>query len=153
MARDPIPTHAFSLVIVRRGAEFLLVKERKHGQRWYIPAGRVEPGETLADAAVRETLEESGVPVALDGILRIEHTPAPGGARLRAIFTAHPTSDVAPKSVPDDESLGAAWVTLADLHRYELRGQEVRTLLEHVEAGGTVHPLSLLVPEGTPWPH
>lgn len=39
----------------------LLVHEARHGGGWYLPAGRVEMGETLVDAAVRETLEESGV--------------------------------------------------------------------------------------------
>src|SRR5207244_8947752 len=110
MPRDPIPTWFFALVVVRRGDRFLLVHERKHGQLWYLPAGRVEPGETFAQAAVRETLEEAGIAIALDGIVRLEHTPIEGGARMRAIFVAHPTDDRPPKATPDDESLGAAWV-------------------------------------------
>ena len=55
MSRLPIPTWFFVLVVVRRGEQFLLVHERKHGQLWYLPAGRVEPGETFVEAAVRET--------------------------------------------------------------------------------------------------
>jgi 8-oxo-dGTP pyrophosphatase MutT (NUDIX family) len=74
MPRDPIPTWYFALVVVRQGNRFLLVHERKHGQGWYLPAGRVESGETLTQAAVRETLEETGVPVVLDGVLRVEHS-------------------------------------------------------------------------------
>jgi 8-oxo-dGTP pyrophosphatase MutT (NUDIX family) len=75
MPREPIPTWYFALVVVRLQHRFLLVHERKHGQNWYLPAGRVEPGESLVEAARRETLEESGVPVVIEGILRIEHTP------------------------------------------------------------------------------
>ena len=48
MSRTPSATWFFALVVVRRGDRFLLVHERKHGQTWYLPAGRVEPGETLA---------------------------------------------------------------------------------------------------------
>jgi phosphatase NudJ len=152
MARLPIPTYAFALVVVRLGHRFLLVHERKHGQLWYLPAGRVEPGESLAAAAVRETLEESGVPVVLEGILRIEHTPDPGGgARLRVFFLARPRDDTPPRQVPNSESLGAAWVSLEELPRYPLRGDEVREILESVCAGRPVYPLSLLTYEGAPW--
>jgi phosphatase NudJ len=34
----------------------------------------VDPGETFAEAAVRETIEEAGILVTLKGILRVEHT-------------------------------------------------------------------------------
>jgi phosphatase NudJ len=148
LSRDPVPTWYFALVIVRRGEQFLVVHERKHGQLWYLPAGRAEPGETLVAAAVRETREEAGIPIVVDGVVRIEHTPMPGGARVRAIFVARPADDTPLKSAPDDESLGAAWVTLADLDQLALRGPEVRTLFEHVARGGAVYPLAVLGHEG-----
>jgi len=58
--RDPTPTWFYVLVVVRQGDRFLLVHERRFNQPWYLPAGRVEPGETLTKAAVRETPEENG---------------------------------------------------------------------------------------------
>jgi phosphatase NudJ len=42
MSREPIPTWYFALVVVVSGDRFLRVHERKHGQLWYLPAGRVE---------------------------------------------------------------------------------------------------------------
>ena len=150
MARDPIPTWYFALVIVRKDGRFLLVHECKHGQLWYIPAGRAEFGEPLPAAACRETLEETGVPIRLTGLLRLEHTPILGGARVRAVFLAEPIDDTGPKSVPDSESLGAAWVSVAELAQYPLRGPEVTELLRYVEEGATVYPLTLLVPEDAP---
>lgn len=151
MARDPIPTWCYALVVVRKGDRFLLVHECKHGQLWYLPAGRVEPGESFRDAAVRETREEGGIPVRLTGVLRVEHSPGPTGTRLRVVFLAEPADDTPPKGVPDAESLGAAWVTPAELSGYALRGNEVRELFEYVAAGGVVHPLSVLQPEGRPY--
>ena len=151
MARQPIPTWFFALVVVRRGDQFLLVQESKHGQLWYLPAGRVEAGETFVDAARRETLEESGVPVRIVGVLRVEHTPTPTAARVRVVFLAEPVDDTPPKSTPDDESLGAAWVSLADLDRYPLRGTEVREMFAYVADGRAVFPLSILKPEGMPY--
>lgn len=152
MPRAPIPTWFFAVVIVRKHDRFLLVHERKHGQLWYLPAGRVEPGESFFDAAVRETLEETGVLVRLDGVLRVEHTPSAGGMRVRVIFTASAVDDRPPRTEPDAESLGAAWVSLAELHRYPLRGEEVREVLGYVAGGGVVNPLSAVAFEADPWP-
>jgi phosphatase NudJ len=152
--RSPIPTWYFALVVVRRGVdEFLLVHERKHGQRWYLPAGRAEPGETLAQAALRETKEESGIDVVLEGVLRIEHSPAPDGtARVRAIFLARPADVLAPlKRTADEHSLEARWVRLSALGTLELRGDEVRELFQAVANGRSYAPLDLLALEGTSW--
>lgn len=150
MARDPIPTWYFAVVVVRHRDRFLLVHERKHGGGWYFPAGRVEPGETLAAAAQRETLEEAGIPIALDGILRVEHTPGSSNARVRVLFTAHPVDDTPPKSLPDEHTLGAAWVTLDDLASLPLRGAEVERVLGEVARGAPVYPMSLIAIEGAP---
>ncbi|MFI5378258.1 MAG: NUDIX domain-containing protein [Tepidisphaerales bacterium] len=151
MPRDPIPTWCFSLVVVRRGDRFLLVHERKHGQLWYLPAGRVEFGESFMAAARRETLEEAGIPIRITGVIRIEHSHLPSGARMRVIFLAEPADDTPPKSIPDDESLGAAWVTLGELDQHPLRGDEVRELFEYIASGGRVSPASILQHEGMPY--
>lgn len=151
MARPPIPSYFYALVVVRKGDRFLLVDELHKKGGWYLPAGRAEAGEDVCDAARRETLEESGVPVVLDGILRVELTPLPEITRCRVFFLAHPADDRAPKSVPDKESLGAAWVGLDQLATLKLRGREVVDVLGYVAAGGTVYPLSLLTAEGAPW--
>jgi phosphatase NudJ len=150
MARRAIPTWFFVLVVVRRGDRFLVVHERKHGQLWYLPAGRVEPGETLVAAAHRETMEETGVPIELEGILRVEHTPMADGARVRVIFLARPADATQPRSEPNDETLGAAYVTLAELDRLALRGDEVRDLFAYVERGAQGAPMALLAYEGAP---
>jgi phosphatase NudJ len=152
MPREPIPTWFFSLVVVQREDRFLLVQERKHDQMWYLPAGRVEPGETLAAAAIRETLEETGIPVRLVGIVRVEHSPALSHSRMRVFFLAEPLDDSPPKSIPDEESLGATWVRLDELSKFPLRGDEVRELFEYVAMGGPVYSLDVLQREGAPFP-
>ncbi len=151
MAREAIPTWFFAMAVVRLGRRFLVVRERKHGQLWYLPAGRVEPGESFVEAAQRETLEESGVRVVVEGLLRVEHSPTPDGARVRVFVVARPDDDAPPKAAPDEHSLEARWVTLDELATLPLRGREVREVFEYVAHGGEVHPLSALTFEGAPW--
>ncbi|HEX8971612.1 NUDIX hydrolase [Oryzihumus sp.] len=50
--------------LVRRGERFLLLRRRDGrylGGQWDVPGGTVEPGETPAEAAVRECWEEAGL--------------------------------------------------------------------------------------------
>lgn len=141
-------TWHIALVVVRDGDRFVLVNE-KRDRGWYLPAGRVDPGESLEEGACREVREESGLHVELDGIIRFEFTPAYPNrdARMRAIFLAHPVGGTL-KTEPDDESLGAAWVTFDQLQYLRLRAPEVRSYIHHVLSGGPIAPMSILAYEG-----
>jgi len=44
-----------------RELQILLVTSKKQKGFWIFPKGHVEPGETAAQAGVRETIEEAGV--------------------------------------------------------------------------------------------
>ena len=152
MGREPIPTWFFALVVVRLGRRFLLVREAKHEKTWYLPGGRLNVGESLQDGARRETMEEAGIPVALEGVLRIEHNPSPSGhSRVRVIFVGRPRDDSPPKSVADDHSLEAGWFTLEEMKKLTLRGEEVAAACEHVSRGGIVYPLRIIGNEGGAW--
>lgn len=143
--RSPIPTWTFVLAVVQHGDRFLMVQERKHGNTWYLPAGRVEPGETLEAAIARETMEEGGIAIALTGIFQIERQVEDDGAWQRVCFLARPTDQRAPKSTADQESLGAAWKTAEEIARLPLRGGgEVIELLRLVQGGTTRSPLAVL---------
>ncbi|KAH3759233.1 NUDIX hydrolase [Pelomyxa schiedti] len=118
---------------------FVSVRER---DGWYLPAGRVDYGETFPTGAVRETLEEAGIPVNLEGILRIQHSFV-GFHRFRVIFLAHPADNTPLKTVPDEETLEARWVTTEELATKRLRSMEVLKIFKWVERGPPVYPLSL----------
>jgi hypothetical protein len=68
--------YGFSLVICRHPVTrtFLMCQEFA-GQGFWVPGGAVDPGESYATAAIRETLEEAGIDIELKGILALEHSP------------------------------------------------------------------------------
>lgn len=53
-------------LVTNAAGEILLVRTYKRG--WEIPGGQVEPGETLIEAAVRETQEEAGVTIEIKAL-------------------------------------------------------------------------------------
>jgi 8-oxo-dGTP diphosphatase len=57
------PKHIVSAatIVLNEQNEILLIKGPRRG--WEMPGGQVEEGESLRDAAIRETLEESGIKV------------------------------------------------------------------------------------------
>jgi hypothetical protein len=64
---------------------------------------------------------------------------------MRVIFLAEPLDDSQlPKSVPDYESVGASYVTIDELKKIKLRGDEPLIWFSYVENGGLINPLSIL---------
>jgi 8-oxo-dGTP pyrophosphatase MutT (NUDIX family) len=57
------PKHIVSAatIVLNEQNEILLIKGPRRG--WEMPGGQVEEGESLKEAAIRETLEESGIEI------------------------------------------------------------------------------------------
>ncbi len=82
--------HTTVAAICERDGKYLLVRENIDGRIVFNqPAGHLEPGETLLEAVVRETLEETRycfVPQALQGVYRYSPAAARDGTYLRFLF-------------------------------------------------------------------
>ena len=108
MPRQRIPSHFFVFVVVEHAGQVLVVREAKRGQLWYAPAGGLEAGETIRDAAIRETQEEAGVLVEPTALLRVEQNWFPSErdeglvSWWRYVVRARPVGALTPKSWPDD---------------------------------------------------
>ncbi|XP_039723963.1 8-oxo-dGDP phosphatase NUDT18 [Pteropus medius] len=109
--------------------EVLLIQEAKrecHGS-WYLPAGRMEPGETIVEALQREVKEEAGLHCEPLTLLSVEER---GPSWIRFVFLARPTGGVLKTSKEADaESLQAGWYPRTSLPT-PLRAHDILHLME-----------------------
>ena len=133
--------------VVERDGRYLLVRERSDGHLVYNqPAGHLEDRESLLEAVMRETLEETGwqfEPQAVIGLYRWRH-PGSQATYMRVCFTGAVTRQVA-EHPPDADIEDVAWLALEEIRarQDELRSPLVMRSIEDHRAGHA-HPLSLL---------
>ena len=109
--------HVTVACVVPDGERYLMVEEEVDGQLAYNqPAGHLEDGESLAAAAVRETLEETGWTVALEHLIGIQQwrSTEHGDAVVRFSFAARAASHE-PNRPLDTGIRRALWLTRAEI--------------------------------------
>jgi 8-oxo-dGTP pyrophosphatase MutT (NUDIX family) len=128
------PTHAGG-VVVRRDAgrtQFLLVTARRQPGEWVLPKGHIEGGESAAQAAAREVLEEAGVTASPIGELgELEYFTQRGRLRVQFFLMAF-----ASEGSPGEER-ERAWVD-ADEARRRLQHDDARSLITQAERRAAV---------------
>jgi 8-oxo-dGTP pyrophosphatase MutT (NUDIX family) len=135
--------------VVFDGHRYLLVEEtdKRSGQLVLNqPAGHLESGESLAEAALRETLEETGWRVTLKGLISVGlYTPPVGPVTYhRTTFLAEPEVQVGSELDPD--IIGIHWLEYPEIvaRSAKLRSPLVLDAIER-HRRGEIAPLSLLV--------
>ena len=103
--------------------------------RWSIPGGRVEPGESLPQAAAREAFEETGLRVRVGELLGELDIP---GADADTVYVV---SDYAAAVVggelrPGDDAADARWCTRAEAAALPL----TTDLLDYLDRYGAFDP-------------
>ena len=120
-------------VVVLRGNDVLLVRrgEPPRKDQWSIPGGKQERGETVRDAAHREIREETGVEIALiglvdvvDGIRRDET----GAAISHYTLIDFAAEWVSGEAVAGDDAAEARWTPLDGLDDYRLWSETRRII-------------------------
>jgi len=84
---------------------------------WSWPKGKVDPGETLPQTAVREILEETGLAIKLGLRIHVSNYVLPNGAHKEVHYWAARVSDAAvarSKFKPDDEVAEVRWVSVLE---------------------------------------
>jgi ADP-ribose pyrophosphatase YjhB (NUDIX family) len=74
-APEPTRLVPAASAIITDDAGHLLLAKRTDNQLWTIPGGTMEPGETIAETAVREVKEETGIDVEIVSLVGIYTNP------------------------------------------------------------------------------
>ena len=118
----PVPA---AIAVVFRGGRVLLVRRANPPDAglWGFPGGKIEPGETIERAAVRELAEETGIEAdacrvvtAVDAIDR----DASGALRRHFVLIAVLCRWLSGEPVAGDDALEARWFALDELDDEEL---------------------------------
>lgn len=134
-------TYIVACVLINEHNEVLMIQEAKQScaGKWYLPAGRLERGETIADGAVREVLEETGLHITVTTLLGLE---CAGGSWFRFVLTGRVNSgELKTPARADAESLQAKWIL--NLKELSLRANDI---LPIVELGRNYHAAATSAP-------
>ena len=101
--------------IIEQEGKYLLIQEARediHG-KWNLPAGRLDPGETVSEAAKREIYEECGFSVELTGVCQIGSWKLVDNIAIGIIFSTKIVGGEI--NFNPDEIMDAKWFTYDEI--------------------------------------
>jgi 8-oxo-dGTP diphosphatase len=136
------PDHPMAAVgaIVVKGSKILLVKRGQEPDKglWAIPGGHVELGETLAEAAEREILEETGIIIKARKIVyafdMIEKDDA-GHIRFHYVIVDFIADFINGELRAADDVSEARWVTAHEMYALPMNTITQKVLRETINFG------------------
>ncbi|MCL2589791.1 MAG: NUDIX hydrolase [Betaproteobacteria bacterium] len=116
------PSVTVAAVIERNGRFLLVEEETADGLQFNQPAGHLEANESLLQAVVRETMEETAHPFTPEYLVGIYQWPRPQGdaAYLRFAFSGW-VGESDPARTLDSGIVRTVWMTLEELHATHAR--------------------------------
>jgi ADP-ribose pyrophosphatase YjhB (NUDIX family) len=128
---------ATAVALFNSGGELLLL-HRKDNNKWTMPGGTLDFGESLTDCAIREVREETGLQIRITGLIGTYTDPhiliAYSDGEVRQEFTFVYAAETESGELKiDDESKEASWVPLISAVELPLAESPRRRLKDVVE--------------------
>ena len=121
-------------VCIKKGDKILMVQENKEGKKgkWNMPAGKLDNNESIIEAAIRETKEETNIDVDIKGLIAIQETVSSLGQLLIIYFLGEYISGEV--EFDNIEISDVKWMTeeeIKSLDKKDIRGGEtIDSILE-----------------------
>ncbi|MFC5828741.1 NUDIX hydrolase [Nonomuraea insulae] len=127
-------------VIVTNAAGELLMIRRTDNDNWAVPGGAIDLGESIPQAAIRETLEETGIVCEITGLAGTYSDPRhvilyTSNGEARQEFSIVLTGQaVSGEPTPSSESREVRWVHHSQVAELQM-DKSMRMRIEHFLAG------------------
>jgi 8-oxo-dGTP pyrophosphatase MutT (NUDIX family) len=114
-----------NVVVVNDNGDILLIR-RTDNNNWALPGGAIDLGESVAQAAIRETQEETGITPEITGLVGIYTDPHhvihyTSNDEIRQEFSIVLTGrPISGRPTPSSESSEVRWVPAAEVDGYEM---------------------------------
>lgn len=113
--------------VIEKDGKYLLVQEAKESCRgkWNLPAGHLDPRETMVDGAKREAKEETGCEVELTGVCQIGSRVRENEVFASVIFTTELVREEI--KIDPAEILDVKWFSYEEIvaMRSEIRNEDL----------------------------
>ena len=133
-----------NVVVVNEAGDVLMIRRSDNGN-WAVPGGAIDLGESMVQAAVRETREETGIECEITGLVGIYTDPKhlilyTSNGEVRQEFSILLTAVVTGgQPTPSSESSEVRWVPREDLADYQM-DRSMRLRLGHYLADRSDSP-------------
>lgn len=127
-----VPTLAVSAILV--DDDRLLLVRRGHGPAagtWAVPGGRVQAGETLAEAVTRELREETGIEGVCGPLVGVNEMLPDEGSEHVVVLAFEVSILESAEPAAADDAAEARWVDLGDVAEHRLSPGLAELLHDH----------------------
>lgn len=115
-------------------------KESKKG-KWNMPAGKLEDTESVIEAAIRETKEETNIDIKIKGLLAIQETISEMGQLIILYFVGEYVSgDI---KYNEEEIADVKWMTVEEIKSIDKKNIRGGETIDEILALAEKRPISL----------
>ena len=132
--------------VLEKDGKYLLVQEAQEKCRgkWNLPAGHMDPNETIFEATKREIREECGLEVELSGVCQIGNQKLENDAFVSMIFTTRVLDDDI--KFDPQEILDVKWFSYEEILSMKEQLRNEKLILGAIDniRNGLVAPISIV---------